>query len=176
MQIAFLESHPDLSGTNELMEHNQESWVTNEKYLFHEVDTGLLLMAWCYLVWYHLQAQKRPHPGAAYIYGLVQDFSISFANTLEILQSCTKPSIYRAGICSAKNFGNSKCHNGVRFYIIIIIFQLYFFFVKNVCDMYSCMVNVSSRSYKDDKMAPRNSTETGMNTRRVSVRWLGSSG
>ena len=29
-----------------------------------------------------------------YIYGLVQDCSISIANALEILQSCTKPSIY----------------------------------------------------------------------------------
>ena len=29
-----------------------------------------------------------------YIDGLVQDYSISIANALEILQSCTKPSIY----------------------------------------------------------------------------------
>ena len=30
----------------------------------------------------------------AYIDGLAQDCSISIANALEILQSCTKPSIY----------------------------------------------------------------------------------
>ena len=29
-----------------------------------------------------------------YVDGLVQDCSISIANALEILQSCTKPSIY----------------------------------------------------------------------------------
>ena len=32
---------------------------------------------------------------SAYIDVLVQDCSISIANALEILQSCTKPSIYR---------------------------------------------------------------------------------
>ena len=30
----------------------------------------------------------------AYINGLVQDCSISIANAMEILQSCSKPSIY----------------------------------------------------------------------------------
>ena len=33
-----------------------------------------------------------------YIDGLVQDYSISSANALEILQSCTKPSISFYGI------------------------------------------------------------------------------
>ena len=32
----------------------------------------------------------------AYVDGLVQDYSNSTANTLELLQSCTKPSIYGA--------------------------------------------------------------------------------
>ena len=36
-----------------------------------------------------------------YIYGSVQDCSISIANTLEILQSCTKPSIYRSQLWSS---------------------------------------------------------------------------
>ena len=34
------------------------------------------------------------HSAIAYINGLVQDCSISIANALRILQSCTKPSIY----------------------------------------------------------------------------------
>ena len=38
-------------------------------------------MSWCY---------------HAFFYGLVQDCSISIANALEILQSCTKPSILSA--------------------------------------------------------------------------------
>ena len=33
-----------------------------------------------------------------HIDGLVQDCSISIANTLEILQSCTKPSIYHLSL------------------------------------------------------------------------------
>ena len=33
-----------------------------------------------------------------YIYGLVQDYSISIANTLVILQSCTKPLTYDCNV------------------------------------------------------------------------------
>ena len=32
----------------------------------------------------------------SHIYGLAQDCSISIANAVEILQSCTKPSLYIA--------------------------------------------------------------------------------
>ena len=37
----------------------------------------------------------KPDSGRRHINGLVQDCSYSIANALELLQSCTKPSIYR---------------------------------------------------------------------------------
>ena len=36
---------------------------------------------------------------ADYIDGLVQDCSNSIANALELVQSCTKPSIYNGNFC-----------------------------------------------------------------------------
>ena len=52
----------------------------------------LLILGWLPLNKYniHWRLLKKPE----YIYGLVQDCSNSIANALELLQSCTKPSIY----------------------------------------------------------------------------------
>ena len=41
----------------------------------------------------------------AYVDGLVQDYSNSIANALELLQSCTKPLICKEGTVS-KSLGN----------------------------------------------------------------------
>ena len=50
-----------------------------------------------------------------YIYGLVQECSISIANALEILQSCTKPSILCRMMCSPLGKGEAPNVNKTRF-------------------------------------------------------------
>ena len=39
------------------------------------------------------EKKKKKHYDAVYINGLVQDYSNSIASALELLQSCTKPSV-----------------------------------------------------------------------------------
>ena len=41
--------------------------------------------------------------------GLVQNCSISSANTMEILQSCTKPQIYSMGYTAHKSVADNAC-------------------------------------------------------------------
>ena len=60
----------------------------------------------------HPTAPRCLQHGNNYIDGWVQDCSISIANALEILQSCTKSSIYVCNLMQERR--NSKCvNNGV---------------------------------------------------------------
>ena len=45
-------------------------------------------------------------PGDAYINGLVQDYSNSIANALELLQSCTEPLIYASANWNINDSGD----------------------------------------------------------------------
>ena len=56
-----------------------------------------ITMLQLYREWYWIQ--RDIYNGKTYINGFVQDCSISIANALEILQSCTKPLISIVSIC-----------------------------------------------------------------------------
>ena len=55
----------------------------------HNSEQHLIMLA-------RVSSSKPIYLGGAHFDGLVQDYNNSIANTLESLQSCTKPSIYIA--------------------------------------------------------------------------------
>ena len=61
----------------------------------------------CYSRLNRVELRHRHHFVVPHIDGLVQDCSIAIANALEILQSCSKPSIY-CSVCSMRDAHDCK--------------------------------------------------------------------
>ena len=86
---------------------------------------------------------------AAYIDALAQDCSISSALAMEILQSCTKPSIWAkaSALSSLSIYTNCSDNNGQDFFYALYIYEYHKFrgWVITVCEWSAFKQQAGSR-------------------------------